>query len=74
MKSKQTNKRVYVCPKATVITVESDYLMQIASGNAGTIGAGGQGGDAKRWSSAWEDEEDGDGEIGGKVGFKPWEE
>lgn len=55
-----TKKRAYTCPKTIIISTGCDSLMQSASGNAGSIGFGGSGGDAKQWFGFWDEEEDGD--------------
>ena len=51
-----TAKRAYTCPKTIIISTGCDSLMQSASGNAGSIGFGGSGGDAKR--GFYDEEED----------------
>ena len=59
MKKMESKKRAYTTPEMMIYPVENDYLLQAASGNAGTIGYGGGGGDAKRNTGVeeWEGEE-----------------
>ena len=59
MKKMESKKRAYTTPEMMIYPVENDYLLQAASGNAGTIGYGGGGGDAKRNTGVeeWEEEE-----------------
>ena len=59
MDNMERKKRAYTTPEIKVYPVQSDYLLQAASGNAGTIGYGGDGGDAKRNTGVeeWEEEE-----------------
>ena len=59
MNREQKERLHYIVPRCTVIPMQNDNLLQAASGNAGTIGYGGSGGDAKRNTSVeeWEDEE-----------------
>lgn len=57
MDNKESKKRAYMEPKIKIYPMENDYLLQAASGNAGTIGYGGGGGDAKKYGEEWEDEE-----------------
>ena len=58
MKKMESKKRAYTKPEIKVYPMENDNLLQAASGNAGTIGYGGSGGDAKKWwGEEWEDEE-----------------
>lgn len=58
MKKMESKKRAYIMPEIKVYPMENDNLLQAASGNAGTIGYGGSGGDAKKWwGGEWEDEE-----------------
>ena len=45
----ESKKRAYTTPEIKIYPVENDYLLQAVSGNAGTIGYGGSGGDAKKW-------------------------
>ena len=52
----QKERRHYIVPRCTVVPVEEDHLLQAASGNAGKIGYGGDGGDAKKWGDEWEEE------------------
>ena len=56
-------------PACEVFRIESEGLLK-ASGNAGTIGGGSSGGDAKR---GWFDEEDTEFEQGTEV-HSAWEE
>lgn len=42
-KTKATTKRTYVRPQIEVIQVQTESLLQTASGNAGTIGQGSAG-------------------------------
>ena len=53
----ESNKRAYTTPTIKVYPMQEDNLLQAASGNAGTIGYGGSGGDAKKWGDEWEEEE-----------------
>ena len=48
MKEKKTGKRAYMDPVCESFALEAEQLLQAASGNAGTIGAGVGGGDAKQ--------------------------
>ena len=59
MNREQKERLPYIAPRCTVIPIEEDNLLQAASGNAGTIGYGGSGGDAKRNTGVeeWEEEE-----------------
>ena len=59
MNREQKERLHYIVPRCTVIPMQNDCLLQAASGNAGTIGYGGSGGDAKRNTGVeeWEDEE-----------------
>ena len=59
MSREQKERLLYVTPRCTVVPVQEDNLLQAASGNAGTIGYGGGGGDAKRNTSVEEWEEEG---------------
>ena len=52
----KTSKQTYVKPTCATYYAENENLL-LASGNAGTIGVGGSGGDAKR---GFYDEEDGE--------------
>ena len=57
MNKMESKKRAYTTPEIMVYSMENDYLLQAASGNAGTIGYGGSGGDAKKWwGEEWEEE------------------
>ena len=58
MKKMESKKRVYTTPEIKIYPVENDYLLQAASGNAGTIGYGGGGGDAKKHVGSWDDWDD----------------
>ena len=59
MKKMECKKRAYTTPEMMIYPMENDNLLQAASGNAGTIGYGGSGGDAKRNTGVeeWEEEE-----------------
>ena len=57
MKKMERKKRAYTTPEIKVYPMQEDNLLQAASGNAGTIGYGGSGGDAKKWGDEWEEEE-----------------
>ena len=59
MKKMERKKRAYTTPEMMVYPMQEDNLLQAASGNAGTIGYGGDGGDAKRNTGVeeWEEEE-----------------
>ena len=56
MKEKKTAKRAYMEPVCESFVIEAEQLLQSASGNAGTIGGGVGGGDAKQ---GWFEEENG---------------
>ena len=59
MKEKKTDKRVYMEPVCESFAVEAEQLLQAASGNAGMIGPGAGGGDAKQgWFEEEEEEEE----------------
>ena len=60
MKKMERKKRAYTTPEIKVYPMQEDNLLQAASGNAGTIGYGGDGGDAKRNTGVeeWEEEEE----------------
>ena len=70
----KTSKQTYVKPTCAMHDVENENLLQ-ASGNAGTIGVGGSGGDAKR---GFYDEEEGETLHAtfahGVASFSSWEE
>ena len=53
----ERKKRAYIMPTIKINLMQEDNLLQAASGNAGTIGYGGGGGDAKKWGDEWEEEE-----------------
>ena len=55
----ESKKRAYTTPEMMVYPMLEDNLLQAASGNAGTIGYGGSGGDAKRNTGVEEWEEEG---------------
>ena len=55
MDNMERKKRAYTTPEIKVYPMENDRLLQAASGNAGSIGWGGGGGDAKKWGDEWED-------------------
>ena len=55
----ESKKRAYTTPMIKVYPMQEDNLLQAASGNAGTIGYGGDGGDAKRNTGVEEWEEEG---------------
>ena len=57
MDNKESKKRAYIMPTIKINLMQEDNLLQAASGNAGTIGYGGGGGDAKKWGDEWEEEE-----------------
>ena len=59
MNKEQKERLHYIAPRCTVIPMQNDNLLQAASGNAGTIGYGGSGGDAKRNTGVEEWEEEG---------------
>lgn len=54
MNRQEFKKQVYVKPKMRIIATQNEPLLHTGSGNAGTIGAGGSGGDAKQ---GWFEEE-----------------
>ena len=57
MDNMERKKRAYTTPTIKIYPIQEDNLLQAASGNAGTIGYGGSGGDAKKWGDEWEEEE-----------------
>ena len=57
MDNMERKKRAYTTPTIKIYLMQEDNLLQAASGNAGTIGYGGGGGDAKKWGDEWEEEE-----------------
>ena len=59
MNREQKERLHYIVPRCTVIPMQNDCLLQAASGNAGSIGYGGGGGDAKRNIDIeeWEEED-----------------
>ncbi|MBF1458259.1 hypothetical protein [Prevotella pallens] len=57
----ESKKRVYLMPECDFVRTETENLLEQASGNAGTIGHGGSGGDAKE-NSLWLDDENEDSE------------
>ena len=57
MDNMERKKRAYTTPTIKVYPIQEDNLLQAASGNAGTIGYGGGGGNAKKWRDEWEEEE-----------------
>ena len=57
MDNMERKKRAYTTPTIKVYPMQEDNLLQAASGNAGTIGYGGGGGNAKKWRDEWEEEE-----------------
>ncbi len=69
MKEKKTDKRAYMEPVCESFTIEAEQLLQ-ASGNAGMIGPGAGGGDAKQ---GWFEEENGFSSDESKFG-SPWED
>lgn len=50
-------KRVYMKPESKIYPVPVEYLLDAASGNAGVIDYGGDGGDAKRNNFSYEDDD-----------------
>ena len=56
MKKSETTKRVYMKPVSEVLCIATESILQ-ASGNAGTVGPGNGGGDAKQ---GWFEEEEED--------------
>lgn len=72
MKEKKTGKRAYMDPVCESFAVEAEQLLQAASGNAGTIGAGVGGGDAKQGRFEEEEEETASSDES-KFG-SPWED
>ncbi|MFC2494466.1 MAG: hypothetical protein ACFNTC_09405 [Prevotella sp.] len=58
---KQATKRAYIKPESKIFGMQTEYLLQAASGQHKHIGQGGQIGDAKRnntdWD-AWDDEDE----------------
>ena len=73
MKEKKTDKRAYITPVCESFTIEAEQLLQ-ASGNAGTIGPGVGGGDAKQgWFEEEEEEEETASSDESKFG-SPWED
>ena len=69
MKEKKTDQRAYMEPVCESFTIEAEQLLQ-ASGNAGMIGPGAGGGDAKQ---GWFEEENGFSSDESKFG-SPWED
>ena len=59
MNKMENNKWAYTTPEIKVYSMRGDTLLQAASGNAGSIGYGGGGGDAKRNIDIeeWEEED-----------------
>ena len=71
MKEKKTDKRVYMEPVCESFAVEAEQLLQ-ASGNAGMIGPGAGGGDAKQ---GWFEEEEEETASSDESKFgSPWED
>lgn len=66
-------KLAYIRPESILIHVESEGLLERASGNAGTIAPGQSVGDAKRWNG-FMDEEDEDTETSGNGSSDLWED
>lgn len=52
---KEKRKRVYLKPESKVYPLAEEYLLDAASGNAGSLHYGGGGGDAKKHSGQWDD-------------------
>lgn len=52
---KQATKRAYIKPESKVYPMAVESLLDAASGNAGTIGYGGDAGDAKKHNGDWDD-------------------
>ena len=52
---KEKRKRVYLKPESKVYLLAKEYLLDAASGNAGSLHYGGGGGDAKKHSGQWDD-------------------
>lgn len=50
-------KRVYMKPESKIYPVPVEHLLDVASGNAGVIDYGGDGGDAKRNPFSYEDDD-----------------
>lgn len=50
-------KRVYMKPESKIYPVPGEHLLDAASGNAGVIDYGGDGGDAKRNNFSYEDDD-----------------
>ena len=71
MNREQKERLHYIAPRCTVVPVEEDNLLQAASGNAGKIGYGGDGGDAKRNTGVeeWEEEASPTPSQGGESGY-----
>ena len=53
----ESKKRAYITPTIKIYLMQEDNLLQAASGNAGTIGYGGGGGDAKKHGEEWEEDD-----------------
>ena len=72
MKEKKTDKRAYMEPVCESFAVEAEQLLQSASGNAGMIGPGAGGGDAKQgWFEEEEEDWDPDDDVdGGEYEFE----
>ena len=74
MKEKKTDKRAYMEPVCESFAVEAEQLLQAASGNAGMIGPGAGGGDAKQgWFEEEEEEEETASSDESKF-WSPWED
>ena len=71
MNREQKERLHYIAPRCTVVPVEENNLLQAASGNAGKIGYGGDGGDAKRNTGVeeWEEEASPTPSQGGESGY-----
>ena len=76
MNKKEFKRKGYMKPQITVIATQQESLLQNGSGNAGMITPGGEGGDAKRWTGEFdEDEENLPAENGSSYSqYRVWEE
>lgn len=55
---KKKAKRAYIKPESKVYPMAVESLLDAASGNAGELGYGGSGGDAKKHVGSWDDWDD----------------
>ena len=67
-------KRVYMKPESKIYLVPVEHLLDAASGNAGVIDYGGDGGDAKRNTFSYEDDDWDDDETSSQPIFLFYQE